>query len=296
MDNDNKATPPLPMFVEIRRQKDHDQDRSQSLLEAYVVVLDDPKHCKPWLKHLSHTLPLGNSNPSANFFGPLTNRNITRNNTRYNSCNSSSSISSNNHTKPDLSHLKRVRNQQRNQRVSSNSITGGKVEHRPQQQHHKESQPIESPTRKKKKRQESLQVLLRDVQSMEQDFQLLFSASSSASNNDDAKAITTATSCVEYIQQVLSQALLPSVMSSMKIQKQWVPGRPPVSHVEWQDFNNNYWPTMLRQEQFQEHHSPKRHPVGPGYTSSTLSNMPGYPKNAWDSHSDTVLVGTVYCR
>lgn len=132
--------------------------------------------------------------------------------------------SDNNGKSFDFTHLKRV------QKVKSNN------------------NGTESPSKKKQKQEDSssssrssndiltpalLEVLLRDVDSLEGEL--------------GAKLIADSTTKKDIIEVLKTKYDLPSIDQRM------VPGRPPESHQEWQEFQTQYWPTIFFPQRSKEH-------------------------------------------
>lgn len=182
-------------FLEIRPE---DAPTLPRLVEVYVAQVE-PQRCRTLLKVLSRDLPLVSPKERSLF---------------------------------DLTHLKRVKKS-----VEKN----------------KEKDPQESPCKKKQKQGEDsisceaasnktkkkkspplLEVLLRDVESLEGEFgtQLMGKQQSNGS------------SIVEHLETTYE---LDSIV------KRQVPGRPPESHQEWQEFQRDYWPTIFFPQRSQEY-------------------------------------------
>lgn len=201
------------LFVEIRKKEEG--DLQPTFVEAYVAIIP-PQQCGPLIKRLGRELPLvgtGNKN----------NDDVPKERAL------------------DLSHLKRVK------KVTTKETDHHKSSRQQVQEDRSTSTDDDadtdttssstSPFKKKQKTDNQkpmhLEILLREVEYCDQ---LVLKRKT---DND-----STMLSTVELLQQTWN---VPN------IEKRMVPGRPPESHSEWQDFQNNYWPTNFFAEKSKEH-------------------------------------------
>ena len=246
-------------FIELRRTDGQD-NRPRRLVEAYVAAVEDPRECGPLLKKLSYALPLGltppqtesNSKAAAQKDGSDTPLTLFAKN--FNTFGSNSS-------RFDLSHLKRVRKMVNNTSQSSTKQNG------PSRKKQKKSDPCEvkknnecgqiasitstNASTTSKRKGPLVEVVLRDVESMERDYHAMLS--SKAKTDSLTVAVPQSTSCIELLQHIFGVLSSSSSSSSIKIIKRFIPGRPPESHQEWHDFQREYWPTSFFPLKSKEH-------------------------------------------
>ena len=247
-------------FIELRRTDGLD-NRPRRLVEAYVAVVEDPRQCGPLLKKLSYALPLGltppqdqlNSQPAAQKDG---------NDTALALFAKTFNNSSSNKDRVDLAHLKRVRKIGNN---ASQLSTDQKV---PSKKKQKKLDPAEVKQNEEcgsvasitstvtntitKRKHPIVEVVLRDVESMERDFRAMPPSRATIAKTDPPTAASLqSTSCIGYLQDIFGEPQ--SSSSSIKIIKRIIPGRPPESVQEWNDFKQEYWPTSFFPLKSKEH-------------------------------------------
>jgi len=214
-------------------------------VDAYVALVE-PKHCSPLLKRLGHVLSLSwTQKGEEETCGPK---------------------------KLDLSHLKRVRKSN----TSNTCISASSTSTTPTSM---EAAAAASPLKKKPKKSRHdpismsmnlgsantkplhlLEILLRDVESLEQEFCPLHHTSSgeaattrhtTTTNNDNGNGSTDDPPSPEMIHYLQKTYQLPTTPPTTIVKRQ-VPGRPPASQTEWEEFNNHCWPTLYFPQRFDE--------------------------------------------